>query len=502
VGCDHEGKRVRFQVGNKRDTTEADALKRLSAIRDLYDRQCAELGLTFWAGWVRGWALKIANGVPVVVEASPVAFRNSGQAAEDLFLVRRLQSWGTPIIVSDDLPALGYGHIRKDIEQEVQRAIAAAIAQVKDGWGASLVEEVQAHSSLPADPTTAPRGTLHETIDAYKKHLQETGKRDGQDNLSPHFLKCLERLDMLKEHHADCQLWQLDSDKIEAMVSYWRNRPPTKRGGRCGTEHVAKMIQQLYLYLRWLDRQPKHRWTMPRGVEGLTRKPVPLPEDDEHHQTAFHSTVRETYTPEQLAMILPHTDPFGRALIGICVNCAFGASEVGQWPTKEYHLFAKHPHAAALGMESTDEDSWIVGNRPKTRIYGEHLLWDEVVRSVQPFLDGRAVLPVTGSGKPWYRPHSKNPQSQFGNWWSHLLDRVEKKHPGFRRLAFGSLRDLLPNILRREYSDEVASLALQHGKLSDDDLLDSYANLPFRKLFEATRQLRTMFKPFLDALAT
>ncbi|MGD0901000.1 MAG: hypothetical protein ABR915_24475, partial [Thermoguttaceae bacterium] len=40
VGVDHEGTRVRFQVGNKRDTTEAEALKRLNAIRDLYDRQC------------------------------------------------------------------------------------------------------------------------------------------------------------------------------------------------------------------------------------------------------------------------------------------------------------------------------------------------------------------------------------------------------------------------------------------------------------------------------
>ena len=82
----------------------------------------------------------------------------------------------------------------------------------------------------------------------------------------------------------------------------------------------------------------------------------------------------------------------------------------------------------------------------------------------------------------------------------HLLDRVEKKYSGFPRLPFGSLRDLLPNILRREYSDEVASLALQHGKLSSDDLLDCYANLPFRKLFQATRDLRTMFKPFLDVL--
>jgi len=305
---------------------------------------------------------------------------------------------------------------------------------------------------------------------------------------------------VLKEHHSDFHLWQLDFAKIEALVSYWRNRPSTKRGVRCSTEHASKMVQQIYRYLRWLDRQPKYRWTMPKGAEGLKRSPVRLPEDDEHQQTAFRSTTKRTYTPEQLAMIAGHTDDFGRAMIGVCVNCAFGASEVGQWSTREYHLFATHPHATTLGITSTEADSWIVGKRPKTGIYGEHLLWEEVARAVQPFLDGREVLPVTARGRPWYRTHSKNAQSQFGNWWSHLLDRVEEQDPGVPRLPFGSLRDLLPNILRREYSDEVASLALQHGKLSSDDLLDCYANLPFRKLFEATRELRTMLKPFLDAL--
>ena len=307
---------------------------------------------------------------------------------------------------------------------------------------------------------------------------------------------------MLLEHHADCQLWQVDFNKIETMVSYWRNRPATKRGGRCSIEHSAKMIQELYRYFRWLDRQlTKYRWSMPKGVDDLSRKPIDLQEDGGKHATAFRSVVKRTYTPEQLAVIVRHTDDFGRAMIGVCVNCAFGASEIGQWSTQEYHLFAQHPYASTLGLESTDADSWIVGKRPKTGIYGEHLLWEEVTRAVQPFLDGREVLAVTSGGKSWYRTHSKNSQSQFGNWWSDLLNRVVKKHPEFLRLPFGSLRDLLPNILRRAYSDEVASLALQHGKLSSDDLLDCYANLPFRKLFEATRELRTTFKPFLDALS-
>jgi hypothetical protein len=261
-------------------------------------------------------------------------------------------------------------------------------------------------------------------------------------------------------------------------------------------------MQVVTSFLHWLDKQPKYRWSLPRGADGLSRKPVTLPEDDKKHATAFRSVAKKTYTPEQLAVIVQQTDPLGRAIVGVCVNCAWGASEVGQWRMSDYQLHARHPHAAAIGITSDDSDSWIVGRRPKTGIYGEHLLWNEVAEAVKPFLDGRRVLPVTSSGKPWYRPHSMNAQTQFANWWTSLLLEVREKHADIPKLPFGSLRDLLPDILRRNYSDEVASLALQHGKLSTDDLLDCYANLPFPRLFEATRELHAKFKPFLDALKT
>jgi len=488
---------VRFQVGNKRDATEAEALKRLNAIRDLYDRQCAELKINYWAGWVRGWAGKLAQGVPVVVDASPAAVSTPGQAAEELALVRQLQSWGTPIAVSDNLPALGYAHLRQRMEEEIARAVQEAVAEMKRSWGEGFMAEVQQQAPLP-NADECETKTLHEAIDQYKRHIEQTGKRDPLGNLTGHASKCLEQLDWLKEHHADQPMWKIDLSEVERMVSYWRHRPATKRGNRCSDQHARKMTKQLFRLLNWIDRQAIYKWIMPRGADAVVRTPIRLPQDEYAH--AFHTTTKQTYTPQQLAILAEHTDAFGRAILGICVNCAFGASEIGQWSTSLYRLFACHPHAATLGMQSTDADSWVVGKRPKSGIYGEHLLWEEVARAVKLFLDGREVLPVTHTGKPWYRPHSKNAQSQFGNWIFNMLERVVKKHADFPRLPFGSLRDLLPNILRREYSDEAASLALQHGKLSSDNLLDCYANLPFRKLFEATRELRPMFKPFLDAL--
>ena len=350
VGRTQDGKTARFQVGTRK-TSEADASRRLEAIRDLYDRQCAELGRDYWVGWVQCWAVKLAQGVPVLVHASSAATRNAGQAAEELSIVRQLQAWGTPIVIADDLPQLGYVALRQQIDQTVQQAIQTAVEELRSRWRGGVVEEAEQNTALPADPKTAPVGTLHGAIDHYKEYLRETGTQDGQGNLSPLTRKCREWLDMLKEHHSDCQLWQLDIGAIEKMISYWRNRPMTKRGNRSSIDHVTKMVQEIYRFLRWLDTQTKYRWTMPRGTEDLKRTPVRLAEDDKNHQTAFRSNTKETYTPEQMAVIAQHADEFGRALIGVCVNCAFGASEAGQWLTREYHLFAKHPHAAALGME-------------------------------------------------------------------------------------------------------------------------------------------------------
>jgi len=194
---------VRFQVGTKK-TSEVEAMRRLDAIRNLYDRQCAELGLDFWAGWVWSWAIKLAQAVPVVVHASPAATRIPGQAAEELAIVRQLQSWGAPIVVADDLPQLGYAALRQQIDQAVQQAVQTAVEELRSRWRGGVVEETEQQTALPADPKTAPVGTLHGAIDHYKDYLKQTGTEDAQGNLSQQARKCREGLEMLREHHADC----------------------------------------------------------------------------------------------------------------------------------------------------------------------------------------------------------------------------------------------------------------------------------------------------------
>ena len=499
VGRLRDGVPQRFYVGNKRDTTESEAQRRLDYIRDFYDRQCAEHGIDFWAGWAIPSALRLASG-PIKVYSSDTAKGNAGQAAEEVSVVQRLQSWGVPVQIADpELQASGYKFLRTEIESQVNQAVKQALDKLGTAWGPDTIDSVR-HEVIPQNLLEAETRTLHEALDAYKKHLEDTGKRDQDGNLASRVRKCRDRLGYLKEHHEDCPLWKLDLPLLQKMAAYWRNRPLTKRRTRCSWDHAHDMNKELFRFLDWLDNHPGYEWEKPKGTSDITRSPIKLPEDDP--QEAFQTARKKTFTPQQLAILASHTDLFGRAIIGVCVNCAFGASEVGQWSTKLYSIHKSHPHADKVGITTTDADSWIVGPRPKTGVYGEHLLWPEVADAVAPFLDGRTILPITNRSTPWYRTHCSNPQSKFNRWWSDLLDRVVKatKQSDFPRYPFGSLRDLLPDILRREFSDEVASMCLQHGEIGEDDLLKCYANVPFKKLFEATRQLEQKFRPLLDVL--
>ena len=80
------------------------------------------------------------------------------------------------------------------------------------------------------------------------------------------------------------------------------------------------------------------------------------------------------------------------------------------------------------------------------------------------------------------------------------MQKVQKRHEKFRYLPFGTLRDTFSNELRKRHSDQIASIALQHGSLGEDELLKCYANVPFAKLFEATKDLEDYYQPFLKAL--
>jgi hypothetical protein len=494
VGVRMDGRKARFTVGDSR-TSRAEMQRRLDLIRMLYEKQCERTNINYWHGWTYRVALKIAAGEVITDECIGC------NPAATVGVVVQLRAWGIPVTVGNPIAyAEGLAIHQEQITTLVQKLVAEEVTKLRRVRGA-----VADTATLPDDPLAmAETATLHQALEARRNYLTDTGKKDGQGSLVARVRKCQDRLRYLKQHHADMPLWKLDLPTIDKMAAYWRNRPITKKGNRCSREHATDMLKEWWRFLGWLEDQPNFRWQKPKGTDKISRSPAKLPEDNTSE--AFQTTTKKTYTPEQLATIAKYTDDFGKALIALCVNCAFGAAEVGQWPTQKFLLHTAHPHADKLDIKTTKNDSWIVGPRPKTGVYGEHWLWPQVARAVFPFLDGRAVLTVDRNGNSWYKTHKSNPQTPFFDWWNKLLDVVQaeekKKHNiEFPRLPFGSLRDTLPNILRARYAEEIASMALQHGQTGDDDLLRCYANTPFAKLFRATQELAEYYKPFLDAIS-
>ena len=420
VGRDEKGKPVKFQVGNIKDTPQQEMQRRLDNIRLLYQCSCREYGIDYWPGWALPWAKRLEKG-NVKVHGSSAALAHRGQAAEELAVAHKLMGWGLPLqIVDYDLQVSGNKYLAELIEIEVQKAVQKAVAVVQEdqskSWGADFVQAVKSQV-VPENIMDAEMTTLHQTLDAWKEEIKE----NAHGNITQAINSKYNRIKYFQEHHKDLPLWRLDLPECTRIVSYWANHPDTKKGVPCSDDHARDMIKSFKQFCKWLDSSPKFKWQKPKGFDAIDFRVKKT-----KNNGGWHTVTVPTYSIEELITLLQHANTFERALIGVCVNCAFGQSEVGQWTTENYAIHTAHPHSKQVDYASTDADSWVFGFRPKTQVYGEHLLWDEVAQAVKPFLDGRPFLPMSQIGQPWFRVDSKNPQAKFGNVWDKLLNRVRK----------------------------------------------------------------------------
>jgi hypothetical protein len=492
VGYRADGKKARILVGNIKQDGQAEIERRLSLIRQLYDKHCERSGRERWANWVWRVAQRIGNGEPITDKFLD-KISNSVTAAG---MVAQLRQWGIPVEVGE-IYEQGLQMFRQQIESRIAGLVQMEMSELGRFSGAIADEVV-----LPHDPLTMTESaSFYDSLDAFKQHLEATGAKNDAGKFTNYVYSRLALIKTIKMHTEDFPLRTLTTPKWQSIISTWTNRPQTQRGNRGSKDWVNDVIKLLKKYAKWLHIDPQFKWKKPDGFDDVDSKVVALPSDTK--MEAFQTISVPTYSPEELALICLNTDYFWRTIIATCVNCAFGQSEIGQWSTRNIRLHQEHPHAGKIGWDTSPTDSWMAGPRPKTGCYGEHLLWPEVAMAIEHLLkDGRPVLAITRTGKPMWMEHSKRPQSQIDNRWNRLIDKIIESQSGFPKYPFGRLRDTLPNLLRQRYSDDIASLALQHGTYADDKLLKCYANLPFAKLFEATRGLRDHFRPMLDTLKT
>jgi len=503
----------RFTLGHVRDISQGEAQSRLDAIRELYERQCLRGGIDHWAAHLLPWAKKLAAGERLVLSVSPYAKANGGQAAEEAQAVEWLKSLGLGVVADDPVTiAEGERQIQGWIDDQVQRAVTKAVAEVNATWREKLPEPLftRLKNDGPADPAHLETKTLHEALRAYRTHVEKTGKRQDNGDLAPSPKNYIRWAKLLERSHEDAPLWQLqDRNRLDMLFAYWRNRPVSKTtGDRISVDHAEHMLGCLWDVLKWVDESSEFNWSLPKGASRISRTPVPL--DCDRKKTRARRISKSIYTPEQLAIIACQLDRFGKLILGVAVNCAMQAAEVGRLEVHDFYTV--HP-------ETGVEANWIVFDRPKTFEYGEWLLWDEVAELVRWGVErarrvGADRLIVSDEGTPWYREDWANPHVRFAKWWQAertegdnrkgVITKVRDRHPDFPRHTLKYLRKILPNMVRPNYGKEVADLVnARHvdraGRVAGRDT-DRYSDRLYDEVANAIRELEPVFRPFLDAL--
>ncbi len=489
LGYRVDGKQQRFNLG----TDKVEAERRMNRLYELWQENVAANREEVWSPLALSFAKEVAKGNRKIEYPFLRHFLEADDPAAEyaqMVHVERQRFPSLDIIPADpDLYAIGIDRNEHLVASEVQH-LQERLAEL----GALAPK-----NKLPDKLVT---GKLHEALDAYAEDdVKSHNVWPGSNRLKQSGHRRLEMIERFKERHRDVLLSMLGYDACKEVIRFWCRRPPTKNrktgqfdGPPMAISSARHHRKELDRFFRWLDATERFGWVLPRGFNQIDRS---IGETEDEFSRRLSVIQNETYGVDELAALNRHATPLERLVLYVGLNCGMGAAELGRLRRSDILLFYKHEFADALTFASTDQDSFIRYLRPKTKVFGEWLLWPETVQMVQWGLEraqgiGSDLLFVSESGQPWYNErHNKNPQAKFTNVFNRLIARVMKSDPHFRRLAFGTLRDTLPNILRSRHSSEMASLCLAHGStFRGDKLIDCYTNKPFGRFHEIMRVAR------------
>jgi integrase len=324
--------------------------------------------------------------------------------------------------------------------------------------------------------------TLHDALDAYKEWIEQEFV-DVAGRTTQTGVKQGERADRIKRHVKDMPLSDFGIPEIEAIIDYWRKRPkkpdysdkrPKKAGKRRDRPRkkeqspysftVCKHTIRLFKhFLKWLHRNPAFPWKRPIDLE-LERTNVV---QDKETKIAV-----DVYTKEELAILWTHATFIERQFLLLALNCGFSISEIG---TLDWSMF---------------DGDYIKRIRPKTKVYGEFLLWD-ITKQALGLSKKKGLVFTTANGLGLLEPTKTNKRgAKIPNTWYRLLRRVRKFHPDFKKLGFHHLRKTSGNLMRQFSDGETMAVHLCHGKpVKTDALAGLYSNPVFPRVFEAQRRV-------------
>lgn len=198
------------------------------------------------------------------------------------------------------------------------------------------------------------------------------------------------------------------------------------------------------------------------------------------------------------AALLQNANVVYRAAILLGINC--GWQEADWRDVRDGHLYLDRPLPPIIAKRAGAKagDTWIMMPRTKNGVPGLHKLWPETVRAVRELLDRRdqivlrtgtatTELFIKENGNPMScRTRGNNPGREFANGWVDLLDKAGTN----QRLPLKYLRKASQHYLREFATDDVVAMHARREKASGDTMMENYANRPWKRVAEATDELR------------
>ena len=385
---------------------------------------------------------------------------------------------------------------------------AAAKKVVEDG--ASVGDTNQSSSRAATSemkPTSAPaiEASLHQAMKKYQKYLEKEFHRPELNQISAWGKTQVKQVDTLVQHHCDRSIYELDATEVNDLIGYWRRRPCKLKSTTPMTAKSCKnYLSALTRFLKWLDTSSRYEWTKPIAFGDMDTRIRRLSID--HARKSLEQV--ETFTLDELKLLMRYGTPFDRLLLLLALNCGFGRAEIASTLVGEVQLFTAHSERQQeiLNYKSTDKDSFIKRVRRKSGVYGEHILYPMTVQGIQwamahrrtfPEYGPHAVLVVNKAGTALDKPtKAGNANKMIPNHFDRLIKRVRADGEEIRSLSFGKLRKTGSQLIKRFSDGEIMGVFDCHGQpVKSDALTDAYSNRPFGKVFTAIREVQAYLEP-------
>ncbi|MCZ2341654.1 MAG: hypothetical protein LC104_07635 [Bacteroidales bacterium] len=270
-------------------------------------------------------------------------------------------------------------------------------------------------------------------------------------------------------------------DEVHALFEYWRKRPRQKNdkksNGKPFSHSLCKnTITLIKHFLRWLHREKSMPWKKPADLDLSERLKITR-DDDPKFQA-------ETYSVEEIKTLWGYATAFEKKLLLFALNFGGSISET-----------------SSLDWKHVKGDK-VMRLRPKTRVYGEFVIWDLTKQAMgEPMSEGRVLL--NGQGNPLHSKVKGKQSRQIKNAWDRLLKRVKKAQPDFKTMGFHGVRRTAIQFIRNVSDGETAGVFACHGKpVPQDALLGLYSNPVFPKVFEAQKKVWETLSSVMTDLGT